>query len=277
MIRISPAFASRHAFGPAFLQFLMLLFLAAVPVLTAQNATAAETTVRSFSLDNRAAADLAGQIHDLYPEDELNITSQGQTLIVRASPDILDEIGTLIKTIDVAPAQMRISVRSGNQVNGNSQGGGITIHQGGVSVGAENKTITTARHREHSLIVQDGLSAHIKSGQIRAMPVAIQGGQNPAAILQRVDISSGFVIQPRVISDQLVELRVVAMDNVPQDNLPDGYKAEAVMTTRRVETGTWVELGSSETKQSGSQSGIVHKVESKRDTAQRFEIKVDVL
>ena len=219
--------------------------------------------LRTYSLQNRPADDVAAQLHQLYP-DELSISSQAQTLIVRAEPRVLDEISTLIETMDVAAAQLRITVRSGNAGDSNRQGGGITINNGNVSVQGERKVITTRRNREQSLIVQDGQAAHIKSGSIQTLPIAISGGFNPAAILQQVDISSGFVISPRVISGQ-------------QGDLPAGYETEAVMTLRRVSPGEWVELGSTDTRQAGNQSGITYEVGGSRQSSQSFSVKVDVL
>ncbi|MDG5501421.1 secretin N-terminal domain-containing protein [Marinobacter sp. BGYM27] len=232
--------------------------------------------LRTYSLQNRPADDVAAQLHQLYP-DELSISSQAQTLIVRAEPRVLDEISTLIETMDVAAAQLRITVRSGNAGDSNRQGGGITINNGNVSVQGERKVITTRRNREQSLIVQDGQAAHIKSGSIQTLPIAISGGFNPAAILQQVDISSGFVISPRVISGQQVELQIMAFDNTPQGDLPAGYETEAVMTLRRVSPGEWVELGSTDTRQAGNQSGITYEVGGSRQSSQSFSVKVDVL
>lgn len=248
-----------------------LLFL-----LMAQVALAAPQ-VRTFSLNNRPAQDVAAQLRQLYPGDQINITAQGQQMVVRAEPQILDEVQQLIGTMDVAPAQLRITVRSGHGGSSQSQGGGVTINNGNVTVQGQSKTITTRRNQEQTLVVQDGQSAHIKSGQVSALPVAIQGGRDPAVILKQVDISSGFLITPQVISDQQVQVQITAFDNTPQGDLPQGYETEAVVTIRRVNPGQWFQLGGTESRQAGNQSGITHEVRGKSHQSQQFDVKVDVL
>lgn len=245
-------------------------------LLMAQVALAA-SEVRTFSLSQRPAQDVAIQLKQLYPNDELGITAQGQRLTVRGEPQILTEVEALIGTMDVAPAQLRITVRSGGDGSTNRQGGGVSINNGTVSVQGESKVTTTRRNQLQTLVVQDGQSAHIKSGQVRALPIAIQGGLNPAAIVKQVDISSGFVITPQVISDQQVELQIMAFDNIPQDNMPAGYETEAVMTIRRVQPGEWVTLGATETRNASSQSGITYEVGGDSQRSQTFDVRVEVM
>ncbi|WP_148864373.1 secretin N-terminal domain-containing protein [Marinobacter fonticola] len=256
----------RTSYGPLTLIFLMM----------AQVALAA-AEVRTFPLNNRPAQDIAAQLHQLYPNNELNTTAQGQTLVVRAEPRILNEVEQLIGTMDVAQAQLRITVRSGSTGASERQGGGVSINNGNVSVQGERKVITTRRNQVQTLTVQDGQSAHIKSGQVRALPIAIQGGRNPAAIIQQVDISSGFLITPQVISERQVELQIMAFDNIPQGDLPAGYETEAVMTIRRIEPGEWVTLGATETRQAGNQSGITYEVGGNSQRSQSFDVKIEVM
>ncbi|WP_165857597.1 secretin N-terminal domain-containing protein [Marinobacter sp. JSM 1782161] len=241
------------------------------------HAALAAPQLRTFSLNNRPADDIAAQLRQLYPQDQLNVTAQGQNLAVRAEPQVLNEIEQLIGTMDVAPVQLRITVRSGQGRSGQRQGGGVSINNGNVSVQAENKVTTTRRNQEQTLVVQDGQSAHIKSGQVRALPVAVQGGFNPAVLLDQVDISSGFVITPQVISRQQIQLQIMAFDNTPQGDLPAGYETEGVVTMRRVAPGDWFELGSTQTRQGGNQSGITYEVGGSSQRSQHFEVKVEVM
>ncbi len=231
---------------------------------------------RTYALNNRPAQDIAAQLRELYPDNQFAISTSGQQIIIRGEPQVLDEVGMLVETMDVAPIQMRITVRSGNSGNRNREGGGITITNNNVNIQAEKTVTTTRRNREQNIVVQDGQSAHISSGQVRTLPVAIRGGRNPAAILQQVDIRSGFIITPQVISDRQIELNVMAFDNEPKNDIP-GYETEAVMTIRRVEPGQWVELGSTETSSAGSRSGITYEVGGSQQQSQSFEVRVDVM
>ncbi|WP_166263398.1 type II and III secretion system protein [Marinobacter caseinilyticus] len=251
-------------------------WLSLVLVFALPATVSAAPEARTYLLENRPAQDLALQLRDLYPNSQLAISSHGQQLIVRGEPDVLEEVATLVNTMDVAPIQLRVTVRSGTSGDGQRQGGGVSITTNGVVVQSQNKVTTTRRLRERNLVMQDGQSAHISSGQLRALPVAIGGGRNPAVLLQQVAVRSGFVVSPQVISDQLVELTVMAFENDPSQDIP-GYDTEAVMTIRRVETGQWVELGSSTTRQSSRQSGNTYEVGGRESDNQSFEIRVEVL
>jgi hypothetical protein len=247
----------------------LLTLLLATPLLAAPEA-------RQYQLSQRAASDLAQQIRDLYPGDELTITSRGQQLIVRAEPSVLDEIGELVQTMDVAPVQMRITVRSRNTGMGKQGGGGVTITNNQVNVEATRKTTTTQQTRERSLIVQEGQSAQITSGQVRALPVAIRGGRNPAVFLEKVETRSGFIVSPQVISDRAIELNIVSFEEDPDSGVP-GYETQALMTLRRVEPGQWVSLGSTRQSRSGEQMGIVYQTGQDSNSVNSWEVRVDLM
>lgn len=248
------------------LALLMLLSLSAL----------AAPEARTYTLDNRPARDVADQLRELYPVDELAMTARGQQLILRGEPERLDELGQLIDTMDVAPVQLRIHVRSGSDMNAKRQGGGVSGHGDVVSIQGERRVTSTRSRRERSLVVMDGHSAHITNGQIRTLPVALSGGRNPAAILARVQTRSGFVVSPRMISDRSIELSVMAFENDPGDDIP-GYDTEAVLTMRRVEPGRWVELGSSDTTRTGNRSGITYQVGGDRQQNQSFDVRVEIV
>lgn len=242
---------------------------------TLGNAAAAET--RTYRLDNRPAGDVASQLKDLYPSGELAITAHGQQMIIRGSPGVLGEIEQLVETMDVAPVQLRISVRSGHRQDSKSQGGGLLVKKDGrISADVQRRVTTTRQNNERTLVMQDGGSAHITSGQIRTIPIALQGGRNPAVLLDQVETRSGFVVSPQVISDQTVELTIMSFEEDPANDMP-GYETEAVMTIRRVGPDQWVELGSSQTSQAGNRSGITYRTGGDSRDSQSFEVKVNLL
>ena len=253
---------------PAFIPALLMLLLAN-PLLAAPEA-------RQYQLSQRAASDVAQQLRDLYPGGELTVTSRGQQMVVRAEPSVLDEIGQLVETMDVAPVQMRVTVRSRNTGMGKQGGGGVTITNNQVNVQASRKTTSTMQTRERSLIVQEGQSAQITSGQVRALPIAIRGGRNPAAFLEQVQTRSGFIVSPQVISDRAIELNIVSFEEDPDSGVP-GYETEALMTLRRVEPGQWVSLGSVRQNSSGQQAGIVYQTGQNSNSVNSWEVRVDLM
>jgi len=239
-------------------------------------ALAAAPEARTYQMGQRSADSVAQQIRELYPDGQISITARGQQMVVRGEPEVLDEIGMLVETMDVAPAQMRITVRSRHNADAKTGGGGFFVNNNQVSVQAERRVTTTRRNQERTLVVQDGYSAHITSGQVRTVPIAIRGGRNPAAFLDQVETRSGFLVSPQVISDQAIELSIVSFEEDPGGN-PPGYETEAVMTIRRVEPGDWVELGSTRQRRAGEQSGITYQTGGSSRDNQTFEVKVEVL
>lgn len=235
----------------------------------------AQAESRAYQLNNRPGDDVAVQIRELYQGSPVTVTARGQQLVVRGEPDLLDEIGRLVETLDVAPVQVRITVRSRTDSGGKRSGAGISASNGQADISAERRVTSTGSAQERSLIMQDGQSAHITSGQVRTIPIAVRGGRNPAAFLQQIETRSGFLVSPQVISDQAVELSIVSFEEEPA-NL-DGYETEAVVTIRRVEPGQWVTLGSTATRSTQERSGITYQVNSSRSENRSFEVRVDVL
>ncbi|OJS99115.1 secretin N-terminal domain-containing protein [Marinobacter nauticus] len=230
---------------------------------------------RVYQLNNRTSADVANQIKELYQQAPVSVSARGQQLVVRGEPGLLDEIGTLIESIDVPPVQMRISVRYRQDIGGKQSGGGVTISDNRAGANVERRTISTNSSTERQLVVQDGQSAHITSGNVRTIPFAVQGGRNPAAILEQVETRSGFIVTPQAISDQAVELNIVSFEEDPASI--QGYETEALMTIRRVEPGQWVSLGGTSTSQSHRQDGITYRVTGNRSENQSVDVKVDIL
>lgn len=261
----------------------MTVFLRRYPLLLAlvlllglfSNSALAQAESRAYQLENRPGEDVAVQIRELYQGSPVTVTARGQQLVVRGEPTLLDEIGRLVETLDVAPVQLRITVRSRTDSGGKRSGAGISASGGQAEISAERRVTSTGSARERTLVMQDGQSAHITSGQIRTIPVAVRGGRNPAAFLQQVETRSGFLVSPQVISDQAVELSIVSFEEEPANM--DGYETEAVVTIRRVEPGQWVSLGSTATRSSQERSGITYQVNSSRSENRRFEVRVDLL
>ena len=214
-------------------------------------------------------------MRELYEGEPVSIISRGQQLVVRGNSQLLDEIGTLVHTLDVAPAQLRITVRSTEDIGGKHSGGGITTTRNNAGVTVERRVTSTGGSQQRSLMVMDGQSAHITSGQIRTLPFLIRGGKNPAAVFEQVETRSGFIVSPQLISDQAVELNIMSFE-ADRAEL-EGYETQALVTIRRVEPGQWVSLGSTSTQSTSSRSGIAYSVKSSRSDNRSFEVKVEVV
>jgi hypothetical protein len=235
---------------------------------------------RAYNLNQRPAADVAAQIRDLY--EEVNVTVVGQKIVARGEIRLLDEIDQIIQQLDVATAQLRISVQTREDIGGKRSGGGVSvIHNNAssdrntVTISTQSKTTRSSGNRERSLIVQDGQSAQISAGQIRSLPFAARGGRNPAVLMQLVETRSGFVVTPRMISPQNIELSIMSFEQ-DAPALP-GYDTEALMTIRQVQPGQWVSLGGVDRSESRENSGIMYQVNSSENRTSEIRVRVDIL
>ena len=261
-------------FHVASYRFLALIIMV-VPSLLVSLSAHAQSETRSYQLDARPAEDVAARIRDMYADAPVTVTARGQQLMVRGEPRLLDEIGTLVESLDAAPAQLRITVRTREEASGERSGAGVSARDGNVGVTVERKITSTGSNQLRTLMIQDGQTAHITSGQVRTLPIAIRGGRNPAAILEQVETRSGFLVSPQVISSQAVELNVVSFEEDPAQI--QGYETEALLTIRRVEPGQWVSLGSIVRNSRRSGSGIAYQVESNRSSSRSIEVKVELM
>lgn len=253
----------------------LIRLLSLVLLIALASAVQAQTESRIYELHNRSAQDVAQQVKDLYRAEPVTVSARSQQLVIRGEPRLLDEIGQLVESIDVAPVQMRITVRYRQDIGGKETGGGISTSSGGASANVQQRTITTNATRQRHLVVQDSQSAHITSGNVRTLPFAVQGGRNPAVVLEQVETRSGFVVSPQAISEHTVELTIVSFEEDPA--ALEGYETEALMTIRRVEPGQWVSLGGTRTHNDQTQAGITYRVTGNRSDNQLVDVKVDIL
>ena len=227
-------------------------------------ATPAAATPEShvFELQHRRAADVLPQLRDLYKGTGVTFSPDGQAMMVRAEAEQLAEIDQLLSTLDEPPRQVRLMVRRRERAS-ESEGGG------------SKRVYSTRRDSVRSITVKDGQMARISSGTVTRVPVAVRGGDDPAAILQEVDLSSGFLVRPSVISDNQVELQVTALHKKPIENVTDYHQA-GVVTVRRAMPGEWVLLGGESSKQRSREGSRVYATSS-GDSSRVWEVKLEVL
>lgn len=250
-----------------YLRYCLCLPLICLALLAqAQSQTRPQPQVEMLELQHRQAADIVDQLMALYPRETV-FSADGQRLMVKADPAMLAEIQALVSRLDVAPAQLRITLRRQQQGQGNDQRSG-------------SRTLSTnARQNEQSIVVQDGETARIEAGSIRRVTRAARSGDMVALINEDTPLTRGFLVQPRALGSNQVELRVVAFDNSAPRHRAQGSDVEtaAVVTMRRVDPGEWVPLGSSSEQSASERSAQVYSTARAGADNQRWSIRVDIL
>ncbi len=214
-----------------------------------------------FDLEHRRADEIIVRLRELYGR-EPRLSADGQSLVVRAEVEQLSEIATLLQQIDQPPRQVRLSLRHSSVASSNSR------------EGYSSRSYSTGRDSTRHITVQDQQFAQISSGHITRLPVAARGGWNPAVLLNEVNISSGFLVQPTVLSEDQVELRITAIHNEPHRGGRSDETAE-VTTVRRVQPGEWVELGAEDQRRSARGNNRIYGSQLHGD--RRWEVHVEVL
>lgn len=246
--------------------------LALLLTLACRSLAASELAV--IELNHRPPGQLIPELQNLYPQNQASFISDGQRLIVRADTQVVKEVRQLLQVLDVPVAQLRITVRQRETALGSQQGGGVSLDRRGVQVQAGTKTISTRSQNQHAIVVQSGQTAEVSTGQIRALPVLVQGGQNPAIAYQGVDVTSGLLVTPQLISGKQIELQILARDrSMPNNQLREA----AIVTQRRVTPGEWVSLGGVEESSQQEGSGLVYRASSQQEAGQHFEVMVEIM
>ena len=240
------------------LQKLLLIFL-----LVSTN-TFAETEFKIITLQHRFANDLLPTITPMVGADG-TATGINNQLILRASPQRMQEIEAIVSKLDIARVNRKISVKSTNNIqslrdrteatgavkagkviitndrrastnSGNSSSFGNIIVERNQSINNQNTS--------QFLTVLDGERAFIKVGQI------VPFTQEWITITKRYvriertndwrEISTGFAVRPRTIGN-VVELTITP--RIAKLNSQGFIDFEELTTTIRVNLGDWVDIG----------------------------------
>lgn len=277
---------------------LLLLVLSAA-------AQAADTELRTYALHNRSAQELIPVLRPML-DPRGAISGTGYTLIVRSTPDNLEEIGQLVEELDVAPTSLVISVRQGisrdeleqgGELSGRIQGGGASVgvgSEGGAGDGADVELNDGASHGRvrvyrtergsdeevnQRVQVLEGQWARIQVGQQIPLPqrsvTQSPGGISVQESIEYKDVSSGFEVRPRVNDDR------VTVDIRPYRNRPAAtgggvIESQQILTTVSGRLGQWLELGGVVEQSHGSRGGIVHSTRDAGHEENRTYIKIEV-
>lgn len=219
----------------------------------------AESELKIITLQHRFADDLLPTITPMVGEDG-TATGLRNQLIVRASPERIREIEIIVKQLDTARENRRITVnRNANQnsqnsridANGKVQIGEVTIgnnrhakpNRGNIYI--EETTRTTQQSSSQFLNVLDGERAFIRVGQYvpftQEWIVLTSRFTQVEQFTDWQEISTGFAVRPRSFGNQ-VELEITP--RIARLNTQGTIDFEELTTTLRVQLGEWVDIGS---------------------------------
>jgi type II secretory pathway component GspD/PulD (secretin) len=236
------------------------------------------TILEVIQLKHRTTDEIIPLIHPFLDGQGVLSGMRGR-LIIRTTPDNLQEIKRILNEIDSAPRRLIITIKqnvdrvtaqhllkfSGNASNkgsrkripGNTGNRGLIIADG---YGDDNIKVQALNHQElksdrntQQLQVLDGSRAFIYIGKSLPIPLRnIVHTPQGARVIESVqfhDATTGFTVVPRV-NGRHVTLEVSPQQNTPNRQLPGGINTQHIVTSVSGRLGEWIDLGGSERNKS---------------------------
>lgn len=237
-------------------RLLLSLLLLKVFVLSAA-ATAAGEDFRIFSLQYRFPQDVLPTVQALVG-DSGTVSVMQNHLIVRTTPQRMQEVAEVVARMDNPPVNHKISISFADTTKTQGRGADVDISVGGDDVNIKtNRSVSPGLQidllqREKQINVQtdqfltvlDGYAAFIKLGQ--SIPftqdwlLVSQQYVSAQRLVSFREVTTGFSVKPRAIGDQ-VELEITPrIASLGQAGVID---FQTLTTILRVRKGEWVDIG----------------------------------
>lgn len=251
----------------------------------------AQTRIELIELRHRTAAEVIPLIAPFIGPDDA-VSGTGYQLILRTTPQTLEQIREVLKTIDTAPRRLRIIVqqdtaddRTGS--DGAASGSVIIRTPSGRSPavgGRANARVYGTRSDEQAnatqqVVTLEGSPALIQIGQSvpiveqRYMGTYGQGAELYESITYR-DVTTGFQVLPRLRGD-MVTLEISPHRQTLSPDHPGRIDVQEMHTTISGRLGEWIDIGGVVEQQYRHESGTVHSTRDARLERRRVLVKVE--
>ncbi len=220
--------------------------------------TFAETEFKIFTLQHRFASDLLPIVDSMVGADGIANGIDNQ-LIIRAQPERMREIETLVTQMDAARVNRKITVSTSNTIQSQRDRAEASgkVKMGNVVVGNDRRakpntgnidiesSSNNTQHNSNQFInVLDGERAFIRVGQI------VPFTQEWLTITRRYvqvdrftdwrEVTTGFAVRPRTLGNE-VELEITP--RIARINNQGFIDFEELTTVIRAPLGSWVDIG----------------------------------
>ena len=215
------------------------------------------------------------------------VTGMGNDLVIKAAPDRVREIRTLLERIDRPPRRLLISVsNSGDDVSraaGYSGSADIKIGDGQVGINSPGRPVEDSRARlqVHQRGAFRGRGAGQQVQALEGRPAWIHAGSRVPVYsgypygAQLHDVTSGFYVVPR-LSGTEVMLEILQHDDRP-GRTPDTFEVQRAGTVVRGRLGEWLMLGGIDTAGDNSRSGLARSQQQQSLQSQQIRVKVECI
>ena len=263
-------------------RFLSLIFI----ILLSNLSIAAEAIIEIIPVNNRPASEIQPLIDPML-EDEDKVVADGSNLIVKTTPDRLNQIKQFINTLDTRVNNLIITVIQSRQttaeelnaaarVNLNIPVDDLSKSSGRITGYYDQSQNQNNNESKQTIRTLEGSAAHIAVGKtypVQNVQIYNSGYGYPAVSSSTgfVDATTGFAVTPRLSGNQAI------LDVSPwsdKANSRGQLEIQNAQSTLRVNLGEWVELGGIDETGQNSTSGTI--ANSRRISENRLHILVKV-
>jgi len=245
-------------------------------------ARADDSVMEVITLQNRPVTEIQPLLSPLLESNEA-ITGEGFNLIVKAQPNRLESIRSLVKQLDTRLRNLNISVlqtsnKSAEQLNAEAAiaatPSAIQMH----GMTGDTRDVNSQRTAQQ-LRTLEGQPAHIEVGQIRpvenySMYNSRYGYSGIAVNTQLQQASTGFAVIPRLQGDNEVIVDIAPWSDRFLGN--NWITTQSVQTSVRARLGEWIEIGGTGEQAQTDRQGFTGFNYSTQKNELKILIKVDL-
>ena len=254
-----------------------------------QSLVVAETVVEIIPVNNRPASEIEPLLAPMLQDDE-RIVANGDTLIVKSSPERLQTITRLVRKLDKPLTNLQISVFQSQDATADQLNAGgrfdvdVPMQQPDAARGRLGGYYNPQQSRysgqnSQTIRTGDGETAYIKAGN--SVPITSYqsyrdgyGYRHENRSTQLVEVTTGFAVTPRLAGQQ------VTLEVSPWSGRYSGqgqFQTQAAETTIRARLGEWVDIGGVEENGESSGSGLFSYNRQATQNTLHILVKVDVV
>lgn len=277
------------------MKYVLITFLLTVSLLAH-----ADMIIETIDLRNRSSEEIIPIVKPMLIGDA-SITGTGYKLIIKSTPENIEQIKSLLKELDVDQNQLVIHVAVNNQHDMNKSGGSVSvqIQNNGNSAGIDSKPIGSQSHVTstdsrikydarifdksenrsqpvaQTVRVSEGYWATIQMGQ--AIPIANRVVNPDGTVTETVtyrNVTSGFKVMPRTHGDQVTLTIMPQSDSIDPAN-PGSINVSGMETTITGKIGEWIHIGGTSEQKTGSSSGISYRTRVRETNHNQIWLKVE--
>ncbi len=254
---------------------MMKQLLAATLLLLTSTTLLADYPLEIIELRARTPEEIIPIIKPLLPP-YASVSGMQNQLILRTTPENLEEIKELLQRVDRPPRQLVIHVRQGAAATGSSYGQGV-----GINTDIDKHTRITAgedppddgvRYRIQSTKSRNKMDSNQNVRTLEGRPVFIATGQSVPIEEQTTmvaggvvhqqqttryrDVTTGFYATPRLNGDRVTIIISSHMER--EGHVQRTYDIQQTDTTVSGRLGEWISVGGTSSSEVADNRGILH-------------------